>query len=88
MKFKIDVCGTTVLVTDRQLNKLLQILEETERIEDKYVGSRTGHTGSQYVKLIRPYQPSENLRPYCMTDSEYEAMKLVTKLEDENNGNR
>lgn len=88
MKFKIDVCGTAVIVDHRQLQKLTALLEEAERFEDKYVGSRPGHTGSQYIKLIRPYQPSENLRPYCLSDSEYEALKLVTKLEDENNGNR
>jgi hypothetical protein len=83
MKFKLDICGTTVLLDYKQLNALAKALEGAERIEDKYVGSSKGPNGASYLKLVRPYQPMDNFKFNGMTDDEYGALQLVTKLEDE-----
>lgn len=83
MKFKVDVGGTTLLLSNKQLEALTKILDDTERIEDKYVGSNKGTNGTSYVKLIRSFVPSEHFRCAVMSDTEYGAMKLVTTLEDE-----
>lgn len=83
MKFKVEICGTSVLLDYKQLNALTKVLEGTERIEEKYVGSSKGPGGSNYLKIIRPYQPMDNFRFNGMTDEEYGALQLVTKLEDE-----
>jgi len=83
MKFKLEIGGTTVLLDYKQLNALVKLLEGVERIEEKYVGSSKGPNGTSYLKLIRPYQPMDNFRFNGMTDEEYGALQLVTKLEDE-----
>jgi hypothetical protein len=86
MKFKIDIAGTSVFLSPEQLGQLVIMLGDATRIEEKYVGTGKGPNGASYIKLIRSYQPSEHFRPYCVTDDEYAAMELVTKLEDEKNG--
>lgn len=83
MRFKVDISGTTVILTDKQLAAVVRVVDGAERIEDKYVGSNKGTAGGNYLKLIRSMAPSEAFRVNVMSDSEYEAMKLVTKLEDE-----
>lgn len=83
MKFKLEICGTIVLLNYKQLNALTKVLEGTERIEEKYVGSNKGPNGTSYLKIIRPYQPMDNFKLNGMTDEEYGALQLVTKLEDE-----
>lgn len=83
MKFKVDIGGTTMILTDKQLAAMTRVIDSAERIEDKYIGNNKGTGGGNYLKLVRPMAPSETLRVYVMSDSEYEAMKLVTKLEDE-----
>jgi len=83
MKFKIEICGTSVLLDYNQLNTVLNALEGAERIEEKYIGSNQGTNGTNYLKLIRPYQPMDHFRLNGMTDEEYGALQLVTKLEDE-----
>lgn len=83
MRFKVDIGGTTVLLTDKQVAALTRIVDGAERIEEKYVGSNKGSGGTNYLKLVRSFAPSENLRVNIMSDTEYEAMRLVTKLEDE-----
>jgi len=83
MKFKIELCGTTLLLDYKQLNALTKLLEDVERIEEKYVGSNKGPNGASYLKLIRTYQPMDHFRFTGMTDEEYGALQLVTKLEDE-----
>lgn len=83
MRFKVDIGGTTMILTDKQMAAVVRALDAAERIEDKYIGSNKGTGGGNYLKLIRSMAPSEALRVNVMSDSEYEAMKLVTKLEDE-----
>lgn len=83
MRFTIDIGGTTMLLTDKQVNALVKVLDGVDRIEAKYVGSNLGPGKTNYLKLIRPLVPSETVRVNIMSDTEYEALKLVTKLEDE-----
>lgn len=83
MRFKVDMGGTTMLLTDKQLAAVVRAIDGAERIEDKYVGSDRGTGRGNYLKLIRSMAPSESFRVNVMSATEYEAMKLVTKLEDE-----
>lgn len=83
MRFQVDVCGTTLLFTEKQLAALVRAIDNVERIEDKYIGNGQGTNGSNYIKLLRPVTPSATLRVNVMSGDEYEAMKLVTKIQDE-----
>lgn len=82
MKFRVDIGGTSMLLTDKQLGAIVKAIDGAERIEEKYIGSKPSG-GGNYLKLVRPMAPSETFRVNVMSESEYEAMKLVTKLEDE-----
>jgi len=86
MKFKVEISGTNVILSYEQLDLLAQALSGSERVEEKWVGDRSGPNKSNYVRLIRPYLPGDLLRAQCVTDDEYGALSLVTKLEDEKNG--
>jgi hypothetical protein len=88
MKFKVEIGGTSVLLDYKQLNAVMKALDGAERIEEKYVGSSQGTNNTNYLKLIRSYQPMDNFRFNGVSDDEYNALKLVTKLEDEKSANR
>ena len=85
MKFKLEIGGTSAILTAEQLETIINTLASAERFEEKWLGNNKGPNGSHYIKLIRPCQPSEHLRISCMSDDEYVAQLLITKLEDEKN---
>lgn len=82
MRFKVELGGNSLLLTDKQMAALVKTIDGAERIEEKYIGSKPSG-GGNYLKLIRSFTSSEYMRVNVMSESEYEAMKLVTKLEDE-----
>jgi len=83
MKFKVDICGTSVLLDYKQLSAFIKAIDGAECVEDKYVGNSQGHNGTNYVRLIRPLSLMDTFRFYAMSDDEYGALQLVTKLENE-----
>lgn len=85
MKFTFTVCGTTVLMTAEQLEAMSRILENCEALHDHSVGKDLGTHGynMSYIHHIRPYSVNESLSVKIMTDEQYEATKLITKLNKE-----
>jgi hypothetical protein len=85
MKFTLVIGGTTILATAEQLEAMTRILEHCEALHDHSVGKDLGTHGynMSYIHHIRPYNISESLSVKVMSQEQYEATKLVTKLHKE-----
>lgn len=83
MRFIIDIGGTRAILDGKQLNKLVDLLQTAKRIDQKWVGDGKGHGGTNYLHLLRPFDPANNMTLKVMPDDELGALELVTKLEDE-----
>lgn len=84
MKFTIEFNNTRILLTADQVETLTNLLEATEQITNKYISS-SGATKSHYLKLVEPYSILETLKFGAISNEEYDAMVLVTKLQAESN---
>ena len=85
MKFTFTVCGTTVLMTAEQLEAISLILEYCDALHDHSVGKDLGTHGynMSYIHHIKPYNVTDSLSVKIMSDEQYEATKLITKLNKE-----
>jgi hypothetical protein len=85
MRFTFNVGGTTIVATAEQLEDLSRILENCDCRYDKSVEKGQGTHGynMSYIHHIKPYNVGESLEVKVMTTEQYEAVKLVTKLNKE-----
>ena len=84
MKFIVELNNTKILMTADQIGTLTNLLWGAEQITRKYIPS-TATTVSTYINLIDTFTITETLRFGAMADEEYDAMVLVTKLQNESN---
>ena len=83
MKFKINIANKEVLLTAEQLDNIIGTLHGIDMLNNEYVGSGKGDNGTGYAKLIRQLDTSDiNISP--LADDFIEALRLKTKLHDEN----
>ena len=83
MKFKINIANKDVLLTAEQLDNIIGTLHGCDILNNEYVGGNKGDNGSSYAKMIRQLDTSEiNISP--LADDFIEALRLKTKLHDEN----
>ena len=80
MRFIINIESTPVLLTLDQMNDIVKVLENAEKINNKYVGDKKGEDGTNYLRLLEPYCASEALSLRVMSNDLYETKKLVSKL--------
>lgn len=86
MRFMIELYGgTKVLLTHDQLEILTTALDGAEMLKDIDVGKDNGDHGyaKQYVYGIGAWRTIENLSVRLMSSEEYEAMKFVTKQQEQ-----
>jgi hypothetical protein len=85
MKFIVGIAGNKVVLTAEQLEAMTRILEGCDEVYDKSVGKDAGTHGynNSYIHHIKPYSIGESLDVKIMTHEQYEATKLVTKLNKE-----
>ena len=79
MKFIVELNGTRILMDAEQASTLTNLLQGLEQITNKYISS----TG--YLKLLEPLVVMDTLKFGAMSDEEYDAMVLITKLQTESN---
>ena len=82
MKLILDINNTKVLLDTEQIRQIADILYGCELIEQKYVPS-SGTTKSSYLDLIKPAVLRDILKLSIMTQIEYDALVLITKLQGE-----
>ena len=77
--------GEEVLLTAEQMTTMIDILRSSVRLVNEYVGSPNGDEGGSYARLLRPaVSPDSWLECRAVPDDYIEAMRLKTKLRDEN----
>lgn len=81
LKFVIDVCGKRVVLTADQLSVIWDTLQGCEVMENKWVGSGKGTTGSSkdYLPIIKTFEAHESLTTVAVSDDYIESVKLVQK---------
>lgn len=85
MYLMTKINGEEVLLTPEQMTTMTDILRSSVRMVNEYVGSNRGDEGTQYAKLLRPaVSPESWLECRAVPDDYVEAMRLKTKLRDEN----
>ena len=82
MRFTIAVGGTKLVMTAEQLEAMTHILEGCEAVYDHSVGKDLGTHGynMSYIHHIKSYNINDSLEVKVMSQEQYEATKLVTKL--------
>ena len=82
MRFTLTVGGTKIVMTADQLEAMTRILEDCDCMYDKSVEKGQGTHGynMSYIHHIKPYNINESLEVKLMSEDSYEATKLVTKL--------
>ena len=84
MRFKVEISDRTVLLTYEQLEKLSALLCHTESMQTKWIGNGKGTTGSgnNYLPIIHPFNPLEQLTINVVSDEQVEAIKFVQKQQE------
>lgn len=82
MKLILDINNTKVLLDTEQVRQIADILHGCEFLEQKYV-SASGTTKSHYIDLIKPTVTRDLLKLSIMSQIEYDALVLITKLQGE-----
>lgn len=85
MYLMTKINGEEALLTVEQMSTLVDVLRSSVRLANEYVGGAKGDDGSAYARLLRPaVSPESWLECRAVPDDYVEAMRLKTKLRDEN----
>jgi hypothetical protein len=82
MKFKLPIAGMNVLLTPDQLEEILELIADCECLNEEWVGDKKGDNGTSYKSLIRTCS-LDRVQPAPVLNDQVEAMRLVTKLWDD-----
>ena len=85
MRFTFTVGGTTIVATAEQLEAISRVLEHCDCRYDKSVEKGQGTHGYNncYIHHLKPFNCAESLNLKVMPTEQYEATKLITKLNKE-----
>jgi hypothetical protein len=80
MKIRMKIAEKDLLLSVVQYEAILEVLLNADEMRDKYVGTAKGENGTNYVRIIKPLDITEELQVRTMPDGEYEAIMLKCKL--------
>ena len=82
MRFLLSVDGKDMVLDERQLHGVMFILDNCEELKQVYKGDGKGTrgTGNQYADEILPLDPRGAFDVKPLSDTYYDALKLVAKL--------
>jgi len=84
MKYMLSVDGRSVLLTERDLDRIMPVLTEAEEVNNKWVGSGKGDDGTDYVRSLKNCKQTPfTLR--AMTDDEYNLLTFLKETRDKQN---
>ena len=84
MKFRLTVNGNNILVDITQLEKIVDILADTELLTESHVGANQGSQGYQnaFVPVIKPVVPNDLFHVVAINQDYIDTIKLSMKLDD------
>jgi hypothetical protein len=80
MKIRMKIADKDVLLSVAQYEAILEVLLNADEMKDKYMGTGKGENGTNYVRIIKPLDITDDLHVRTMPDGEYEAIMLKCKL--------
>lgn len=80
MKIRLKIADRDVLLSTAQYEAILEILQDSDELRDKYVGQGKGENGTNYIRIIRPVDVAEDISVRTMPEGEYEAIRLKVKM--------
>jgi hypothetical protein len=87
LKFEVHIGGVAVLMTAEQLDKMLALINECERFDEKFVGNNKGTPGTSsnaYLKQVLPVHIHEVSLKAHNADV-VDALRFATKVHNESN---
>jgi len=83
MKYKVQVSGVPLILTEAQMALLLTAVQDAEQLAEKHVGNYKGSQGynNAYVPTVEVKQPHEWLQVHIVADDFVDATKLAMKLD-------
>jgi aerobic-type carbon monoxide dehydrogenase small subunit (CoxS/CutS family) len=84
MKFRLTVNGNNLLLDIRQLEKIVDILADTEHLTESHVGNNLGSQGYQnaFVPMIKPVVANDLFNVVAINQDYIDTIKLSMKLND------
>lgn len=85
MKYMLNLGETKVLLDDTQVAAIVDLLGSCEQLGDHHVGKGLGDHGYDmtYIYHVKPFNVMESLTLRPMSEDQYGAAVLVTKLHTE-----
>jgi hypothetical protein len=87
MKLILDINSSKLLLSEAQASALADLLHGCEYVEHKYTGSTTATAGvaskSIYMDFVKPAALRDVLKLGIMSQIDYDALVLITKLQGE-----
>jgi hypothetical protein len=87
MRLILEINSSKLLLTPEQATQIADSLHGCEYVEHKYTGSTTATTGSPsksiYMDFIKPATMRDVLKLGVMSQIDYDALVLITKLQGE-----
>lgn len=83
MKFRLTVNGNNLLLDIRQLEKIVDILADTEHLTESHVGNNLGSQGYQnaFVPMIKPVVANDLFNVVAINQDYIDTIKLSMKLD-------
>jgi len=83
MKFRLIVNGNNLLLDLSQLEKIVDVLTDTELLTESHVGANQGSQGYQnaFVPVIKPVVPHDLFHVFAVSQDYIDTIKLSMKLE-------
>ena len=84
MKFRLTVNGNNLLLDMQQLEKIVDVLADTEHLTESHVGTNQGSQGYQnaFVPIIRPVVPNDLFNVVAINQDYIDTIKLSMKLDN------
>ena len=84
MKFRLTVNGNNLLLDIHQLEKIVDILADTEHLTESHVGNNQGSQGYQnaFIPVIRPVVPNDLFNVVAINQDYIDTIKLTMKVND------
>jgi hypothetical protein len=82
MRFLLNFDSKDLVLTERQLDSVLSVLNTCEELRQVYKGDGKGSRGSssQYVDELHPIDPRGAFAVKPLDEAYYDTIKLVAKL--------
>ncbi len=83
MRYKVQVSGTGLILTEAQMALLLTAVQDAEQLAEKHVGNHKGSQGynNAYIPTVEVKQPHDWLQVHIVADDFIDATKLAMKLD-------